>query len=457
MPHRPASEPLSDLLEHLRIRHGVAGATLGVLQDGRIEAVASGLLNIETGVECTLQSVFQIGSIGKIFTTTLVMQLVDEGRLSLDDRVVRHLPDFAIGDARATRSLTVRQLLNHTSGMDGDFFPPDDPEGPSTASYVRKMNLLPSLNPPGSGPMAYCNSGFVTAGRIVEALTGTPWQTAVQDRICARLGMTHFFAYPQQALRYRCAMGHVHDPKEAGQLRRAPATYLPLSAAPAGTVLSMSVQDVLKFAAAHMANGACSDGSSLLSAASAGRMQTDTMPIPPFSRLGVTHWGLGWFVCDGHGYRMIGHDGATLGQFAYLRAFPDQGVAFALLTNSPSRKMFDELEAHLMQALLKTGRAPQPPRAAWTPDPRKYVGTYANIAATYDVAAQGDVLAIDLKSRVIGPDTVGTLEPYCEDVFTLHAPGSPVDGDKVSFHGGEDGAPHPYFRIGLRIGRRTAR
>src|SRR5690349_21018136 len=110
---------LQSLLDELHDRHGVVGATLGVLKGDAIETAASGLLNLETKVECTPDSVFQIGSIGKIFTTTLIMQLVDEGRLALDDAVTRHLRDFTLADRAAARTITVRQLLNHTSGMDG--------------------------------------------------------------------------------------------------------------------------------------------------------------------------------------------------------------------------------------------------------------------------------------------------------------------------------------------------
>src|SRR5260221_7087361 len=89
---------LQQLLDELREKHGVVGATLGVLKNDAIETAASGLLNIDTKVECTPQSVFQIGSIGKIFTTTLIMQLVDQGRLDLDEPVARHLRDFTLAD-----------------------------------------------------------------------------------------------------------------------------------------------------------------------------------------------------------------------------------------------------------------------------------------------------------------------------------------------------------------------
>lgn len=455
MPQKLTTEYLGALLSELRSRHGVVGATLGVLQDGRIEAVASGLSNLGTGIDCTPDTVFQIGSIGKIFTSTLVMQLRDEGRLSIDDTVIRHLPDFTLADQNAAAEITVRQLLNHTSGMEGDFFPADDPEGPSTLSYIRKMAELPSIYPPGRGPMAYCNSGFVTAGRIVEILTGLPWQLAAQELICKPLGLTHFAAYPHEALRYRCAMGHVPNPKDRSQCQLAPATFLPLSAAAAGTALSMSVEGVLKFAAAHMAYGELSSGKRLLEAASANQMQTETIPVSPFCRVGVTHWGLGWMGCDGHGYRMVGHDGATLGQFSYLRAFPELGIAFALLTNSPSRKLYDAIESDLMQALIERPVAAQPPPVTWSHDPQIYIGRYSNIAATFDVQKRERELMIHVNSKVLGVETTGRLEPYCEDVFTICGSGTSVDGEKVTFHEGGATSPHRYIRLGLRLARRV--
>lgn len=448
---------LQALLDELRAKHNVVGATLGVLRGDAIETSASGLLNLETGVECTADSVFQIGSIGKIFTATLIMQLADEGRLSLDDTVRKHLPGFTLADPAAARSITIRQLLNHTSGMEGDMFPADDPEGPSTASYMRKMFLLPNIYPPGEGPMTYCNSGFVTAGRIIEMLTGLPWQTAVMQRICKPLGLAHAFAYPHESLRFRCAMGHVAEPKDMTKLRLAPAPFLSLSAAAAGSVLSMSVGDLLRFAKVQMADGTQDDGGSLLSAENARRMRSDITPIPPFSRGGVTHWGLGWFVCQGHGYAMAGHDGATMGQFAYLRTFPEAKVAFALLTNAPSAKLFDAIEAELMPALVGTGIPSEPPAQDFAVVPGRYVGRYSNIASQYTIEMKEGALSLHAFSQIgMMPEFRAPLEPYREDVFTLRANGTPVDGQKISFLESTANGQRKYLRSGLRMARRSS-
>jgi CubicO group peptidase (beta-lactamase class C family) len=463
------SEPLQPMLDELRARHGVVGATLGILRGGAIETAGSGVLNLDTGVECTADSVFQIGSIGKVFTATLVMQLVDENRLDLDAPVVKYLRDFTLADRAAARAITVRQLLTHTSGMDGDFFPADDPEGPSTTSYVRKMNLLPSLFAPGQGPVTYCNSGFVTAGRIVEVLTGMTWQNAVMRRICRPLGLPAAFAHPHEALRYRCAMGHVADPKDMKTPIVAPATYLALSTAAAGSVLSMSVESLLKFVGVHFANGEYGGKRPLLSERSARHMREEQSPRLPVSHVKLTHWGLGWFLCNTDAYRMCGHDGGTLGQFTYLRAFPEKGVAFALFTNSPSGKLFNDIESALMPALVGTDAPAEPPAEAWTPDFARYAGRYANIAAEYDIAPEANVggeggqLVMRMTNKSgLGPNASATLEPYRPDMFTMRAAGMPFDGEKLLFL--REGVSQPevgderatFMRVGLRMGRRVS-
>jgi CubicO group peptidase (beta-lactamase class C family) len=442
-----------DLLDELRDKHGVVGATLGVLKDGAIDAAASGLLNLDTKVEATPDSVFQIGSIGKVFTTTLIMQLIDEGRLNLDDKVSAILREFTLLDREAARAITVRQLLTHTSGMDGDFFAPDDPEGPSTASYVRKMCLLPNLYPPGRGPVTYCNAGFVTAGRIVEVLTGMTWQEAVTRRITKPLGLTHVVAHLAQTLRYRCAMGHIFDPNDMTKTVMAPATHFSLSAAPAGALLSMSVASLLEFAKVHLADGRMGDGKMLLSEASARRMREELTPVPPFG--GVTHWGLGWAISLAPGYRMAGHDGGTIGQFSYLRTFPERGTAFALLTNSPSFTLFQAIEARLSPELAGASPPEEPAKTAWTPQPDRYIGRYETITAVYAVEPADGGLAFRVTSKVGFPGGEGMLEPWCNDVFALQAKNTPMDGQKIAFVGDNKSAPAEFIRIGLRMARRV--
>src|SRR5215467_14257591 len=113
---------LQERLPTLLAEHKVPGAAVAVLAGGQVIDVAAGVLSKATGVEATVDSVFQVGSITKVWTTSLLMQLVDEGKLDLDNPIRRYLPEFALADAEAAATITVRQLLSHTAGFEGDLF-----------------------------------------------------------------------------------------------------------------------------------------------------------------------------------------------------------------------------------------------------------------------------------------------------------------------------------------------
>src|SRR4051794_11547035 len=113
---------LQSRLDALLAEHGVVGASVAVLSGDQITAAAAGTANLRSGLPVGTDTVFQIGSITKVYTATLVLQLVEEGLLDLDTPVVEYLPEFRVVDAAATRTVTTRQLLSHTSGIDGDVF-----------------------------------------------------------------------------------------------------------------------------------------------------------------------------------------------------------------------------------------------------------------------------------------------------------------------------------------------
>ena len=88
----------------------------------KVQSAAAGVINVNTGVDVTPDTLFQIGSITKVYTTTLIMQLVDEGRIELGAPAAAYLPELRFGNGEASHTVTIRQLLTHTSGVDGDFF-----------------------------------------------------------------------------------------------------------------------------------------------------------------------------------------------------------------------------------------------------------------------------------------------------------------------------------------------
>src|SRR3954452_25287867 len=115
-------------LTELAGRHMVPGACLGIFRmgsrqaDDELAVVVHGVVSTATGVQVTEDTAFQIGSISKVWTATVVMQLVDEGKLDLDAPLAAVLPDLRLGDPQVAGAVTMRHLLTHTSGIDGDIF-----------------------------------------------------------------------------------------------------------------------------------------------------------------------------------------------------------------------------------------------------------------------------------------------------------------------------------------------
>jgi len=143
-------------LAELAAQTRVSGATLGIWSDGQEVLAACGVLNSATQVPVTPDSLFQIGSITKIWTATMIMQLVEEGLLSLDTTVAEALPGVRIGRSDAGGQVAVQHLLTHTSGIDGDIFTDTGRGDDCVQRYVGQLDQAASVFPPG-GAYSYCN------------------------------------------------------------------------------------------------------------------------------------------------------------------------------------------------------------------------------------------------------------------------------------------------------------
>ena len=228
---------LEDTFADLVAEHGVPGATVAVLAGGQVVTAAGGVTSLRTNVEVDADTVFQIGSITKIWTTTLVMQLVDDGLLDLDQPLLDHLPELVIGDAEAAKVLTTRHLLTHTAGFEGDIFTDTGRGDDALERYVATLGELPQLFAPGD-TFSYNNTAFVVLGRLVEVLRGKPFDELLVERIAQPLGLTSVSPSPYEAILHRAATGHVPD--EAGAMTPAPTWALARSNAPAGSMLAMT-------------------------------------------------------------------------------------------------------------------------------------------------------------------------------------------------------------------------
>ncbi|MGH3209655.1 MAG: serine hydrolase domain-containing protein [Trebonia sp.] len=398
MPHLDdISGWVSEKLPALLAEHKVPGAAIAVYAGGEVFDFASGVLSHATGVEATADSVFQIGSITKTWTATLVMQLADEGLLDLEASVVTYLPDFGLADGEAARTMTVRQLLCHTAGFEGDIFTDTGNNDDCVQKYVETLKTDPQLFAPGE-MFSYNNAGYCVLGRIIEVLRGKPWDQALREHLGTPLGLTHTATDANSAILFRAAVGHLPNPDPDGLPVPAPMWSLVKSNGPAGAMLAMRPRDLLAFARMHLRGGKAEDGTSVLSTASVTAMQEQQVTLPPLGLMG-THWGLGWELFNWPGGLVFGHDGGTVGQSAFLRVVPGKDVAIALLTNGGNPiAVYFEVFRHLLKELadIDLPATPVPPATQLNQDTRarvdatRYVGTYANSIGKTEITQDDD-------------------------------------------------------------------
>lgn len=451
---------LTARLRELIAEHDVPAASVAVLTPDGTTTAAAGVLNRGTGVEATTDSLFQIGSITKLYTAALVGRLVERGALALDEPVRTYLPDFQVSDPAASTTVTLRHLLTHTSGIDGDHFEDTGRGDDVLAKYVASCAGLAQQFPVGA-TMSYCNAGFSVLGRVLEVVTGQVWDQVLQNELVAPLGLERTVTLPEDVLRYRAACGHVGEP---GKLTVTPQWGMPRSLGPAGLVCA-SAEDVLGFAEPFLQQGCGPDGQPWLSPDTVTELFQPQVAVPDRWTLGA-HWGVGWILYQeagpGHPLAVVGHDGATLGQSACLRLVPERGVAVALLMNGGAT---GDLANTLLRELLDSvAGAPLPPRLTPVPgadggDRSNQVGRYVRAAATLTVAEHGDrgltLTMVDTSelAHVHDDDAVRVdLEPVEQDVYVGRLPGTQNWTPAVFFQL-DDGSR--YLHLGARATRRS--
>ncbi|EDY47637.1 penicillin-binding protein 4 [Streptomyces clavuligerus] len=376
-------------LDTLRAECRVPGASLAILVGGRISTLVSGVLHRETGSPVTHDSVFPLGSLAKIYTATLVTQLVDTRELRLDTTVVDILPEFATADPEATRRITVRQLLSHTSGLACDLPHDQGQEDDCLARHVAKLREVALDFRPGTA-LSYSSTGYVVLGRIVEVITGTTWDTALRERLLIPLGLDHTVTLPEEAVCFPVATGHLPDGPDQCPVPVPQGDRTPRSAGPAGRVIATAA-DVLRLARMHLDGGTAPGGTRVMSVNAVAAMQHRETGVPDQWTVGADGWGLGWTLYDWDGIPGFGHDGASAGQYAFLRVVPENGVAVALLTNGGearrlSAALCGELLDELSGVVLPEPFAPaaEPP----TVDLAPLLGTYRRAGTVITVTGE---------------------------------------------------------------------
>jgi CubicO group peptidase (beta-lactamase class C family) len=418
----------------------VPGLAIAIVKDDRI-VLAKGYGVRKLGDPATVneRTLFAIGSSSKSFTAASVAMLVDEGKLKWDDPVTKYLPDFELYDPYVTRELTVRDLLSHRSGLErGDLlWYGTEYDRDEILRRTRYLKLTWSLR----STFGYQNLMFLAAGQLIAKVSGKTWDEFIRQRIFTPLTMTS-------------SNTSVKDLKNADNVATPHAKIedkLELIAwrnidniAPAGSINS-NVVDMVQWVRLQLAQGEYQK-QRLLSSGAAKEMQTSQTVIraePPYSlfypEAHFLNYGLGWFLHDYRGRKVVEHGGAIDGMRAQVAMLPEEKLGLVILTNMhgtilPLALMYRIFDAYLgapqrdwsaemlmtTKALEDQGKATQKKQEAERVKDSRPSLALKEYAGTYKNDLYGDVKVTHENGKLgvrFGPAFTSGLEHWHYDTF----------------------------------------
>ena len=368
------------------------GLAVAVMEDSAIiyhQALGFSNADIKNPVNTT--SLFNIASCSKAFTAVSIGILVDEGKLKWTDKVIDYFPEFKLADDYITKEMTVEDLLCHRSGL-GTFF--GDLLWYNTTysdeEVMKRMRNEPITRRFGI-EFGYQNIMFMIAGDLIKKVTGVPWSEFVESRIFKPLGMTQTRPSNDELTKDQdIAFGHLNN--------KVLEIYDFNAAKPAAAIYS-SVDELSTWTMLLLNNGIFR-GQRIISKASLNRI------MEPHTILGVSNmqkqhginfymYGLGWFIYDYNGKKIVEHDGGMPGYVSKVTMVPDQRISIIVLNNGNDGFVDNAIRGEILNILVK-GRE------------FDWIGEYSNIkarSATYELTTSKQ----RLESRVAG--TKPSLSP----------------------------------------------
>jgi len=329
----------------------IPGLALGIVHGDQIVHLKGFGIADPSGRPATPQTPFIIGSTTKSMTALAIMQLVEAGKLELDAPVQRYLPWFRVANPDVSARITIRHLLNHTSGLPTTIGEERlDTSDRALEQRVRALSTAELSEPVGTA-WQYCNANYDVLGLIVQTVVGQSYETYLQQHLFTPLGMRQTFTSQLEAQQHGMAMGYrywfgVPVPAELPYYR---------SELPAGYVIS-SAEDLAQYLIAHLNMGRYRNAQ-ILSPAGIAELHRPAVPL-----MGQTDifYGMGWFIAPTNGVPTVRHVGATANFHTNLLLVPEGRWGIVLLMNSNSaflgRARIDGIVTGITSMLV--GRAP---------------------------------------------------------------------------------------------------
>ena len=328
-----------DIIESIREKEGIPGVAAAIVKNGEIVAAGGfGYRNWDAELPMTIHTVSPLCSLTKSFTGVAVMQLVDAGKIWLDEPVVSYLPTFRVADIESSRKVTPRTFLCHKSGMgrtghQGRMFMEPHPFK-DRADLVSQLAEVQLQTPPNAA-FSYCNEGYVTLGHLVEAVSGIPLEDYFQSHIFDTVGMQRTYPrFSQWKADKDRSHGYVKNEGDYEETQLPENYNIYLST---GGICS-TAYDYANYLIATMDYA----NSPVLSSGSLDAMHTVSMPY------GDTGWGygFGWAIAWNAGRKIVSHGGGLAGISTYALMVPAEQFGVVVLTNlggDEARKISEQL------------------------------------------------------------------------------------------------------------------
>lgn len=328
------------------------GLAIGVVKDGKIIYSAGfGELSRGSGRAITTKSIFHMASVSKPFTATAAVQLVEAGKLDLDAAISKYLPYFTLAD-EASKTITIRQALTHTSGFpDVRDYEWDSPQHDEAAAerYVRSLSAERMIFEPGAR-LQYSNMAFDTMGDVIAKASGMSFDDYVKENILQPLGMNSSSFIHKETPEEHRSQGHSLFHTERIDLP--PCEIYPYNRrhAPSST-LNSSVEDMCRWMLANLNRGEL-DGTRILKEESYAEMWN--------GKDGTPQIGLSWFLRDFRGQRMVDHSGGDTGFNSFCGLLPDARIGVVVMVNADISPVQELATAALLAALGEDFALPAP-------------------------------------------------------------------------------------------------
>ena len=338
-------------VEKAMVDFKVPGVSVAIVKNNQvIWTKGYGHRDVEKKLPVTPDTLFAIGSITKSFTASAIGMLVDEGKLDWDKPVRNYLPDFRMYTEEGTKSLTLRDLLTHRSGLprhDLVWYTSDL----SRENLVQRLRYL-ETNKPIRYVFQYNNLMYITAGYLAGKQAGTSWEDLVQNRLFKPLGMTrtNFLVDVKKSKDFAKPYRKSQDTEEVRLI-----DFYPLFAeGPAGSINSTAT-DMSNYIIFQLNQGKWK-GKQLLSQNNASEMQKRQMVLDsflPFPEFGNPSYGLGFFISSYRGHRIVEHGGNIDGFSAAMSMLPNDDIGVVVLANLDGTSIREVISFNVLDRLIK--------------------------------------------------------------------------------------------------------